>query len=84
VAAETPTPLGDGVGGAAELGGDLLVGGLVGLGTTEDETAAEGEALGSRVGLNEAAEVDEFVGGENDTRRFAGHGRDSGWAEARG
>src|SRR5439155_22041845 len=58
LAAEAPAPLGDGVGGAAQGGGDLLVGGLVGPGAAEDEAGAEGEGLGRGVGVGQAPEVE--------------------------
>src|SRR5437870_4138042 len=72
-AAEAPAPLGDGLGGAAEFGGDAVVGGLVGLGAAEDEAGAEGEGLGRGMGVDQLAEVDEFVGGEDDAWGLASH-----------
>src|SRR5579862_7003531 len=73
-AAEAPAPLGDGAGIAAQFGGDLVVGGLVGLGAAEDEAGAEGEGLGRGVSVGQAAEVDELVGGQDDAWGFTGHG----------
>src|SRR6516162_8546986 len=73
-AAEAPAPLGDGLGGAAEFGGDRLVGGFVGLSAAEDEACAEGEGLGGGVGVGQALEVEEVVGGGVEAWCFAGHG----------
>jgi hypothetical protein len=66
LALEALSPLGHGVGGTAELAGDLLVGGRVGVGAAEDDAGAEGECLRGRVGVGEAAEVEQFVGGQDD------------------
>lgn len=51
---------------AVELGGDVLVSGLIVLGGPEDESAAEGECLGSGAGLNEGVELSAVLVGEDD------------------
>ena len=73
-AAEAPAPFGDGAGVAAQFGGDLVIGGLVGLGAAEDEAGAEGEGLSRGVSVGQAAEVDKLVGGQDDAWGFTGHG----------
>src|ERR1700693_5535691 len=73
-AAEAPAPLRDGAGVAAQFGGYVVVGGLVGLGAAEDEAGAEGEGLSRGVSVGQAAEGDELVGGEDDAWGFTGHG----------
>jgi hypothetical protein len=73
VAGEAVTPAGDGVGVAGEFGGDLKVGGFVGLGTTQDESGAEGEALGSETSVGDLGETVTFIGGKSKASRFAGH-----------
>jgi hypothetical protein len=59
-------PQADGMSIAVELGGDVLVGGLVVLGGAEDESAAEGECLGSGAGLDQRLELPTVVVGEDD------------------
>jgi len=73
LADEAVTPARDRVGVAGEFFGDLEVGGLVGLGTAQDETSAEGEALGRKARVGDLAEAVVFVGGKGDASRFAGH-----------
>jgi len=63
---EAFSPQADGVSIAVELGGDVLVGGLVVLGSPEDELAAEGECLGSGVGLNQGLQLPAVLLGEED------------------
>ena len=53
--AVSPAP--DGVAIAVELGGDWEVGGLVMVGGSEDQQAAEGQGLGCRTGSHQALEL---------------------------
>lgn len=53
--ANSPAP--DGVAITVELGGDLKVGGLVFVGRSEDQLAAEGQGLWCRTGSNQALEL---------------------------
>src|SRR3954471_12897382 len=74
---EAAAPLGDGVGVAAQLGGDVVVAGDAGIVAgvaAEDEAGAEGEGLGGGGGVGQAAEVEDLVGGQVDAGCFAGHG----------
>jgi len=73
MAVEAPPPAGDGVGVAAEFVGDLVVGGLVGLGAAEDEAGAEGEALGGGAGANQLLEQLRLAQVQANARGFAGH-----------
>jgi hypothetical protein len=60
-----------------EFLGDLEVGGLVGLGTAQDEAGAEGEALGGETRVGDLGEAVPFVVGQGDAACFAGHARAS-------
>jgi hypothetical protein len=73
MALEAAAPLGNRVGDTAELAGDLVVGRLVRRGTAEDKAGAEGEALRGGVGVDQAAEVEELIRGEDEAGGFAGH-----------
>jgi hypothetical protein len=54
---EALAPQADGVAVAAQLGGDLLVGGPVGPGGAEDQAAAEGQRLRRGAGTGQALEL---------------------------
>jgi hypothetical protein len=56
-----------------EFCGDLEVGGLVGLGTAQDEAGAEGEALGGEARVGDLVEAVPFVVGQGEAACFAGH-----------
>jgi hypothetical protein len=49
-----------------ELRGDVLVGGLIVLGGSEDEATAEGECLRCGTGLDQRSESSAVVVGEHD------------------
>jgi hypothetical protein len=66
VVAEAPPPQGDGVAVTAELAGDAAVGGPVGVGSAEDEAAAEGQRLRGRVGAGQGEQLLALVVGEGD------------------
>src|SRR3954452_8320630 len=63
VTPEAAAPLGNGVGVAAELRGDVVVARDAGLwpgGAQEDESGAEGQGLGRGVGVGQGAELLDF------------------------
>jgi hypothetical protein len=68
-----PAPLADGIGIAAELGGNVLVLERVGVGTEQDETSAKGQALGGRTRVSEALQLLGFFRREQEDRGTAGH-----------
>src|SRR3954451_18568312 len=73
---EAAAPLGDGVGVAAQLGGDVVVAGDAGVEAgvaAEDEAGAEGEGLGGGGGVGQAAEVEDLLGGEFDGWGLGSH-----------
>jgi hypothetical protein len=74
LAAEAVPPLGDGVGVAAQFGGDVVVAGLVGRSAAEDQAGAEGQDLRGRVGAGQALQLDLFEVGQDDAGGFATHG----------
>jgi hypothetical protein len=51
---------------AVEFGSDVLIGGLVLLGSPKDEAAAEGKGLGRGAGLNEGLKLLAVLVGEYD------------------
>ena len=57
---KAPPPAGDSVGVAAKFLGDLLVGGVVGLSTAEDEACPEGQALGGGAGTDQLLQQGHF------------------------
>jgi len=63
---EAFAPQSDGVSIAVQLGGDILVGRLVLLGSLEDEATAEGECLRCGTGLDQRSESSAVVVGEHD------------------
>jgi hypothetical protein len=63
---EAFAPEPDGVSITVQFGGDVLVGGLVILGSPENEAAAEGKCLGSGASLNESLELFAVLVGEDD------------------
>src|SRR5260370_7162290 len=76
VALEAAAPLGNGVGVAAELGGDEVVARDAGLwpgGAAEDDAGAEGQGLRGGGGVGEASELLVFVGGKAYRGCFASH-----------
>src|SRR6266516_1780694 len=75
VALEAAAPLGDGAGVAAKFVGDVVIAWDASAGgAAEDDTGAEGEALGGGGGVGQALEAEGCVGGEEDAGCFAGHG----------
>src|SRR5262249_7250440 len=77
VAGEAGPPACHGVGGTVVFVGDAEGGGGVRLGGAQDETRAEGEALGGEAGVGNLVEAVVFVGAEGDAACFAGHARAS-------
>jgi hypothetical protein len=73
VAGEAVPPPGRGVGVTGEFVGDLKVGGLVGFGTAQDETSAEGESLRGEARVGNLGEALAFVRAKGKASRFAGH-----------
>src|SRR5262245_45583423 len=72
---ETLAPEAGGVAVAAESGGDLKGGGLVGAGGTQDEATAQDQGLGSGTGAAEGLELAANFGGQLDGRtRRTRHG----------
>jgi hypothetical protein len=63
---EAFSPQADGVSIAVKFGGDVLVGGLVVLGSPEDEATAEGECLGRGASLSQGLELSAVLVGECD------------------
>ena len=61
-------PLANGVPVAIQLLGELLVGGMVGSGSVEDEAAAESQGLRGGTGANQPLELVAEFGREDDTR----------------
>jgi hypothetical protein len=49
-----------------EFGSDVLVGGFVFLGNTENEAASEGERLGRGAGLDQGLKLSAVLVGEDD------------------
>src|SRR5262249_45378138 len=76
-AAAAPAPLRNRLGSTAAFPGAVIIAGLVGLGATQDDTGSEGEALGCRGGIGEAAQVEEIVGGQGTVRCWARQAVDS-------
>src|SRR5262249_50820415 len=70
-AAAAPAPLRNRLRSTAAFPRALIIAGLVGLGATQDDTGSEGEALGCRGGIGEAAQVEEIVGGQGTVRCWA-------------
>jgi hypothetical protein len=63
---EAFAPQSDGMSITVELGGDVLVGGLIVLGGPKDEAATEGECLRRGAGVNQGLELFVVVVGEDD------------------
>jgi hypothetical protein len=54
---ETLAPLADGMAVAVEFGGDVLIGGVVGPGGTQDDAAAKDQGLRRGTGANQTFEL---------------------------
>jgi hypothetical protein len=63
---EAFTPLADGVAVASQFGGEVLIGGVVGLGGTQDDAAAKDQCLGRRVSADKRLKVHAHVRGQFD------------------
>ena len=73
---EAFAPQANGVTIAAEFGRDLLVGGLISLGSPQDESAAEDEGLRGGACANQGLELlAEFVGQTQGRAKGTRHGR---------
>src|SRR5581483_7109516 len=72
------SPLGDGVGGAAQFLGDVIVAwDARSDGTAEDDASPESEGLGSGSGVDQFLQVSLFIGREPDGGCFPSHKRRS-------
>jgi hypothetical protein len=74
------SPLLHSVAATAELFGHAQVGGLVGLGDTEDEVTTKGEALGCGAGADEPLEAFAFAVAEGHNRGVGGRHGDASCA----
>jgi hypothetical protein len=67
VVGEAFAPLAHGVPVAVQFAGDLLVGGLVGLGGTQDDATAEGQCLRRGAGAGEGLQLVADLRGQKQT-----------------
>jgi hypothetical protein len=70
---EASSPARDGIGVAAQFGGDLLIGRPVRVGAAEDESCAGGASLRRGAGVDQLLEEFAFAEVQSEDDRFASH-----------